>query len=448
MLAELQTFVNQNQLFKPQNSILIAVSGGIDSVVLCYLFSMANWKFGVAHCNFQLRGRAADEDEQFVQQLAKELSTPFYNIQFDTQKIAEAQKASIQLVARELRYDWLEQIRVEQAYDYIATAHHLNDSIETGIYNFAKGTGIRGLTGIPIKNNRIIRPLHFATKQEIQKFAKENNIEYRMDSSNADAKYNRNKIRHFVIPALQTINPNLEYTAKKTFQNLQATTEIFDWAIEQMKQQSSQIVGETKTINLKKISDFPYPTTVLYEIIKDYNFNADQAQQILESQATGKQFFSDTHEALINRHLLMIRPKVENVASIYWINTDTNYLSIGEAELLIKKTPVPSAFLADNNWAVLDYDTLKFPLILRRWKAGDHFQPLGMRGKKQKIQDFFSNNKVSRFAKEKVWILESNGEICWIIGHRIDERFKITATTQQCLTLHYQLIQPETIITT
>ncbi len=434
----LDDFRKNNQHFiEPNHKMLIAVSGGVDSVVLCHLAAADDWHFGIAHCNFQLRGKDSLGDEQFVKALAHQLNVPFHTINFPTQQIAEDASQSIQLVARQLRYDWLEKIRQQFNYDFIATAHHLNDSIETLIYNFTKGTGIKGLIGIPQKNKNIIRPLLFATKAQIEQYANENHITFREDSSNAEDKYARNKIRHHVIPTLKVINPNLEITAQQTINHLKDTNTIFDWAIKHFKAQIVQEKEDKVLLDLHQLNELPAPRTILYQILVEYQFHADQVQQIMESQRTGKQFFSPTHECLIDRNNLIISPIVNKQTNILWIYPETQELQLDKGKLMIQKTVPPKTFSDDTNVAYFEADKLHFPLKLRRWQAGDTFQPIGMQGKSQKLQDFFSNVKLSRMAKEKVWILESNGEICWIVGYRMSERFKITTHTKQSIQFVY-----------
>ncbi len=428
---------NNQHLILPNSRVLIAVSGGVDSVVLCYLAATANWNFGIAHCNFQLRGKDSFYDEQFVKALAHQFNVSFHTITFPTQQIATDSKQSIQLIARQLRYDWLAQIRQQFNYDFIATAHHLNDSIETFIYNFAKGTGIKGLVGIPQNNKNIIRPLWFATKTKIETYAHENHIAFREDSSNAEDKYARNKIRHHVIPALKAINPNLEVTARQTIDHLKDTNSIFNWAIQYFKAQITQKEEDAIVVDLTQLNELPAPKTVLYQILVNYQFHADQVHQIMESQFTGKQFFSPTHKCLIDRNKLMVSPISNEKEKVLWIHSETQELQLDKGKLVIQETTPPKTFSEDTNVAYFDIDKLYFPLKLRRWQEGDTFQPIGMQGKHQKLQDFFSNVKLSRIAKEKVWIMESNGEICWVVGYRTSERFKITAHTKQSIKFVY-----------
>lgn len=438
MLKKIQEYQKKYNFQLAEQSSLIATSGGIDSVVLCYLYHQAQYPFAIAHCNFRLRGKASDADEVFVKKLAQTLQVPFYSIAFDTEKIAKANKQSIQVAARELRYEWLHGIRTEQNYSYLVTAHHLNDSIETVLYNLTKGCGIRGLHGILPQQDALIRPLLFATKEEIEVFAKKENIAFREDASNASDKYNRNKIRHHVVPVLEQINENFAQTAAKTIQRLQETEQLYDFAIDILKKQVLQTKGEQIQINLTVLKKQVAAATVLYEILKPYQFHSAQITQILNDthQQSGSQFFTKTHQAVLHQHYLYIEPWQEKTEELIKISETNQRIHLGEQTLFLKTLhQKPTTFSKNKNIALLDATLLQFPLSLRHWKAGDYFQPIGMKGKHQKLQDFFSNQKLSRLEKDKVWLLESAGQICWVVGFRMDERFKITEKTQQVLEL-------------
>jgi len=440
--TQFQSFLNKNELFRKEEKVLLAVSGGVDSVVLCYLFFQAKFNFGIAHCNFQLRGEASDADEQFVKKLAEKFRVPFFATTFQTKEFAETHQISIQMAARDLRYEWLENIRQDIDFQCIATAHHLNDSIETFFYNFARGTGIRGLQGIPIKNGRIIRPLLFATKKEILDFAIAHDIAYREDASNAEEHYTRNKIRQQVIPFFKILNPDFEQTAAQNLQHLREAAFLYDFAIIELRRQIVTETGNGLQIDLLKLADYPFAApALLYEWLKSYHFNADQIAQILTAEV-GAIFYTKTHELLKNRDLLILRKNNDSIAAeAFTIPAGIKKWVSNVAVLTFEyKTGQPDAFRNDPFVVYLDAETIHFPLTLRRWQAGDVFYPLGLLGKRQKLQDFFSNNKLSRFDKQRVWILESNGSICWIVGHRLDERFKITEYTKFYWVIHFQAL--------
>lgn len=305
MLDRLKSFVETHQLFQAEDRVLLAVSGGADSVVLAHLFSNAGFGFAIAHCNFQLRGEASDGDEAFVKKLANDLSCPFFSTRFDTQKVMAERGQSMQIVARELRYEWLEEIRLQNDYQYIATAHHLNDSIETALYNFTKGTGIRGLHGIPHKNGAIIRPLLFATREEIEAYLATQGLTHREDQSNRERKYSRNQIRLDVIPLLKEINPGLEKTMQQNFRNLRETQWLFEFAAAQFHEKLVREIADGLAIQVLPLRQHPAGLTLLHEWLSPYGFTTDQLESALfENTQTGAIFYSKTHRLLVDRDQL------------------------------------------------------------------------------------------------------------------------------------------------
>lgn len=444
MTTHFFNYLTDNQLIKPNQKTLLAVSGGIDSIVLCHLFHQVNLPFGIAHCNFKLRESDSDKDEIFVKKLAVEFAVPFYSTSFETEKMAKSRKQSIQVVARHLRYSWLDKIRMENGFDYLATAHHLNDSVETVLYNFTKGCGIRGLHGILPKVGNIVRPLLFATKAEIENFAKKGNIKWREDVSNAADKYARNKIRHHVIPNLETLNPNFIQTAGENINRLRQTEALYHFAIKKLEADLVKKGANTLKINIKKLLDSPAPLTILFEILKPYHFNNRQVEQIIQSMENsengkfvGKTFFAKDYCLLLDREFLILKKEpIESTNHILIFQKDRR-ITLPDGILKIELTKKAAPFSKNNQIAILDFDKLHFPLKLRKWQAGDYFYPFGMNGKRQKLQDFFSNHKLSKFDKEKVWILENRGEICWIVGYRLDERYKVTDSTNSFLSLEF-----------
>ena len=438
MQKEFLAYIKNENLFATSEKILLTVSGGIDSVVMCQLFYEAGLKFGIAHCNFQLRGTESEEDEKFVKQLANWYKVPFYSNLFDTTAFAESKNVSIQMAARELRYSWFEEIRKKEKYKYIATAHHQDDSIETFFINLIRGTGIAGLHGILPKQRTIIRPLLFATKNKIIEFAAIAKLRYREDSSNASDKYLRNKIRHQIIPVLKEINPSLEKTINDTIQRLKNVEQIyysqinFYRGIVMEKEKKYEIIPKRHFSMLNPLE------TYLYEFLKPYNFNLSTVKEIIlgRSGVSGKQFFSSTHRLIIDRDKLIIdiksdvqRPMSDLISPI---KKNQKEIVFDETKLNFKTITKPANYtLQTTNYiASLDFDKLVFPLDIRKWKKGDSFYPFGMKGKK-KLSDFFIDNKVPLNQKENTWLLTSAGEIVWIIGMRIDERFKVTDKTKK-----------------
>lgn len=428
MINSFQNFIRRENLFQPKERVLLAVSGGVDSVVLCHLFHQANLDFGIAHCNFQLRGNDSDEDALFVNNLAQKWDVPFFEIVFDTNNYVEKNKVSIQVAARDLRYNWLESIRNEHDFKYIATAHHLDDSLETVLYNFTKGCGIRGLHGILPKVKNIIRPMLFTTKKEVINFALEKNISFREDASNATDKYARNNIRHQVIPTLEKINPSLQKTAAENIQRLQETEQLFDYAITLLQKEVSEQRGEQTFIHLEKLKASPAPSTLLFEILQPFGFNNHQTTQMMNSigNQAGAIFHSATYQVLLDRDFFIVKKNIQSSNNQFLILKDDSQITFSRGHLSFEITDqFPNFSPKEKHLAHFDLEKIHFPLTLRKWKAGDYFQPFGMNGQGKKVKKFLTDLKMNRFEKELVWVLESDGKICWLVGIREDERFKV-----------------------
>lgn len=436
MLGRLQSFIETNHLLTSNDKVLLAVSGGVDSVAMVYLFAQLGYTFGLAHCNFQLRGTDSDGDEVFVKALADRFSQPFYHIRFDTHEAMSHTGQSLQLTARHLRYDWLEKIRKEVGYTCIATAHHLNDSIETALYNFTKGCGIRGLHGIPVQNDRIIRPLLFASRKEIENFVHQENIAYREDVSNAERKYSRNRIRLDVVPVLKSINLSLETTMSENFQRMRETEWLYTFAVDHFRKQWVRELENGFEIDLKNLREHPAAPSLLYEWLKEYGFLGDQLVNALSvTTQTGAVFYTPTHRMLVDRERLVVQKDEGEQREVQFeIYPTTKVLDLDTFTLEIRhRDGSPTTLPKDKEGLVLDADQLIYPLKVRHWFTGDHFQPLGMTGH-QKVQDYFSNQKLSLFEKEKAWLLLNGDErIIGIVGYRLDDRFKITKETKSYL---------------
>lgn len=428
MLNSLQKFILEKQLFQKNEKVLIAVSGGVDSVVLCHLFYQANFDFGIAHCNFQLRKTDSAEDAIFVKSLADSLQVPFFEIAFDTNDYVEKNKVSIQVAARDLRYDWLEKIRVKNGFHYIATAHHLDDSLETILYNFTKGCGIRGLHGISPKKKKIIRPLLFTHKKEVLSYSKINKISFREDISNATDKYARNNIRHHVIPALEKINPALQKTTGKNIQRIQETELLFNFAIALLQKKVSDLKDDQLFIHLEKLLATPAPSTLLFEILRPYHFNTDQTGQMIISigNQPGAIFHSSTHQVLLDRDFFIVKKISESTKDQFLISKNEGSITFPKGKLSFEiKDQLSNFSQKETHIANFDLEKTTFPLTLRKWKAGDYFLPIGMNGQGKKVKKFLTDLKLNRFEKDTIWVLESDRKICWVVGIRMDERFKI-----------------------
>lgn len=438
MLNEFLTFINKQNLIQPSQKVLLAVSGGMDSVVMCDLFSKAKLDFAIAHCNFGLRGEESNEDEMFVKKLSIKYKVPFYVTTFQTADFAENEKISTQMAARILRYEWFEKIRTQHQFDYIATAHHQNDVLETVLLNLTKGTGIAGLHGIRVKKGHIIRPVLFAEKESFFDYVVENQIIWREDSSNESNKYQRNLIRNEVVPLLKQINPNLENTIQQTVERITAVEDIFEQEMEMLRKQITWSDSQAIYVNYKAIQTLSQPVIKLAELLKHYNFNYQQSQDIFEAfdKESGKTFLTPTHNLVKDRTELVITPKNLQAFTSKTIEKNNVVVEFGDRMLNIGEfTEIEEGFVVPTakKLACLDADKIRFPLQLRKWKEGDWFCPLGM-NKKKLISDFLIDQKVPLNLKKEVYLLTSNGSIVWVIGFRIDDRFKVTdKTVKICL---------------
>ena len=532
MQSKFSNYISNNHLFTKKDKLLVAVSGGADSMALLCLLWTEGYNFGVAHCNFQLRGEESDGDERFVELFASYITPHFHKKRFDTEGSASDKKTGIQETARDLRYAWFEELRQTFDYQYILTAHHASDSIETVVFNLIRGTGLRGLTGIKPKNGYLIRPLLFAAKTDILAYVKQYKIPFREDSSNESDKYARNLIRHLIIPELKKINPEFENTLQNTIKNLNETQDLMDYFLDKMRSELIKINKNQTLIPINKLKELPSNKTVLLELIKDFGFNAQQVESIISNNKIGNKFYSKTHELLIDRsdfiiQLIDYQENTQNFSlttqnaqletqntegSVLYVFEDTKTINfnnllikneltelnknqlitdelttlnsdklavnplikneligtqltqLNSNELIINKSTelnnyqlnsdelIANKSIVLNNYqliidksielnpiininkniAQLNYDQLIFPLKLRHWQVGDRFQPLGMNGKSQLVSDYFQQQKLSEFDKKKVLILENgDGRICWIVGFRLAEPFKLLAMTKE-----------------
>jgi len=414
--------------------LLLTVSGGIDSVMLTHLLHKIGSEITIAHCNFCLRGKESDTDQQFVEQLAKTLNVPIQIKQFNTKKQAADKKQSIQEAARELRYQWFKEVRQKEKLDYIITAHNLNDSLETLIINLTRGTGIKGLTGIVEENGKIVRPLLAFTRDEITKYAEENNYKWREDKTNADTKYTRNKIRHKVIPVLQELNPNLLETFKQTLINLKGSEAIVKESVQAVikKVQEKTEKGEKSPIkfSIKKLKEQKNQKAYIHEIFTAYKFTNTKDIEALLTAQSGKQIYSKTHRLVKDRDYLLLVENTEEIGEKREIKETDTEIEIQNLRIEIQHISGKNKEVRDKNQAQFDKKMLKFPLTVRKWQKGDYFYPKGMRGKK-KLSKYFKDEKISLIEKENIWLLLSEEKIVWIIGKRQDERFKITESTTE-----------------
>jgi len=427
---KLKQHLNSNFPFLKGKKLLIACSGGLDSTLMTILFKELKFDISLAHCNFSLRGVESDGDEKFVLNLADKLSILVFNKAFNTKQYAEDKKISTQMAARDLRYEWFEELCEKHDFDFLLTAHHLDDDLETFFINLSRGTGLRGLTGIPDVNDKIIRPFLIFSRQEILNYAKKNSIIWREDSSNSKTDYLRNKLRLEVLPKFKNIN-------KQTLQNFQVSqkhlAESQSLINDYMILVSNLVISKTKEgyqININKLKELPNTNALLYELLSPYGFTAWEDVSDLLSAQSGKQVFSSTHKLLKDRDVLFLS-EIHSEEGIheYLISEGTTAI---KSPLNLKFETVSAISGTDTNTVYLDRTKLQFPLELRKWEDGDYFFPFGLKGKK-KVSKFFKDEKLSLLAKENCWLLCSADEIVWVIGMRMDERFKVDSNTQEIL---------------
>ena len=428
----------RHALFTHDDKILLTVSGGVDSMVMLALFVEAGYNVGVAHCNFCLRGTESDQDEVTVQRVAEGYNVPFYNKRFDTQGEMERTGESMEMAARRLRYEWFEQLSKEHGYTAIAIAHHVDDSIETFFINLLRGTGLRGLTGITRQRGNIIRPLLFAERKEILEYAVLHKIPYREDSSNRSKKYLRNKIRLGLLPMVREINARFTSMMRGNLYRLADAQRFIEAGIVKIKEQILESNNGIDRIHTELIEPHFPKEFVIYEILNSmYGFKGDTVDELykaLISGATGKRFYAREHVACIDRTDIVI----STIASDDICETKVEKRAIrsycGNSVLYYEHTDIDniSNFNAPQEIAYLDEDKLVYPLTLRRWQEGDSFIPFGMIGRK-KVSDYLIDRKVSVIEKSRQFVLLSGDDIVWVVGRRIDDRYRITKNTENIL---------------
>jgi len=431
MLRKLIHHIEKEKLFGRNEKLLVAVSGGLDSIVLLHFLYKMEMDCVVAHCNFRLRGEDSDGDEIFVGKLAEKYGFPFCATAFNTTVYAKEMAISIEMAARDLRYEWFESIRQANQCQNILTAHHADDVIETVLINLARGTGIHGLTGIKAKKDRLIRPLLPFSRDELKAYAEENALKYREDYTNAQTDFVRNKIRHQIIPVLQEINPSIQNTMNENVARFSDVELIYNNEISNKKLTFIDHKDDKLLISVSELKKLPANKSHLFELLKPYGFHSRDVSNVIESldAISGKLFYSENYQLLRDREYLILTEREEKVAGEYELNKSG--LSIEEElklECRIFERPSDFKFSRDSQVACFDADKLSFPLRLRKWQEGDVFHPIGMKGRK-KISDYFIDNKFSLTDKENAWLLVSGDDIIWLIGHRMDDRYKITKAT-------------------
>ena len=412
-----------------QDKFLLACSGGLDSVVLAHLCSQCELDFSMAHCNFKLRGEESDEDEKFVQELAKKLDKSLFIKKFETLEYAHDQKVSVQMAARDLRYEWFNGLMRQKNIKTLVTAHHADDNLETFIINLSRGTGIKGLTGIPSQTRNIDRPFLPFTRIQILEFAKSSNLAWREDQSNAETKYLRNKIRHGIVPLLKELHPTFLANFSETQEFLKQIADISDNHISQLKEDIFKEDGEVIRIKIESLQSLKPLEAYIHALFSAYGFTEWEDLQHLLTAMSGKEVRSRTHRLVKDRDFLLLTKIADNFQKEFQITKEETEiqlpigLSISTVHIIEEVGP---------NVLYLDKETLKYPLTLRKWQKGDYFYPLGMGGRK-KLSKYFKDEKVDVIAKEKQWLLCSGDDIIWVVGKRADDRYKITNSTKKIL---------------
>ena len=436
MLQKFKQHLHQNFPFLEDKKLLIAISGGIDSVVLAHLCSQLNLNFSLCHCNFNLRGQESDDDEAFVTSLAKTLKTLVYTTSFETEKYATKNKVSIQVAARDLRYTWFYKLLDANQYDYVLTAHNTNDNLETFIINLTRGSGLEGFTGIPPVNQKSVRPLLAFSRDDITLFAIKNGIVWREDRSNASIKYVRNKVRHKVIPILKELNPHVLESFQNTIEYLNESQSIINDALTNVTANVVSYENDLLKISCKEIEKLSNKKAYLYQLLQGYGFTAWNDIVNLISAQPGKQVFSDTHRLLKDRNFLILTTinKNQSIKGPVLIDQKVSKIT-NPIKLTIQNT---DDFTCKNTHEIIiDNDLINYPLSLKKWHHGDTMYPAGMKGSK-KISQLFKDNKLSLLDKEKIWILaDAKNHIIWVIGLRQDRRYLANITSKNRLKISY-----------
>ena len=427
--------IQKHCLFEENDRVLLAVSGGMDSIAMLYLFLSENITIGIAHVDHQLRGEESDEDRIFVKELANQLGMDCHIKQVDIEGIAATSFKGKSEIGREERYSFFREICKQHKYNRIATAHHADDRIETFIMRAITGSGLEGLSSIPYQNKEVVRPLLDISREEIKKFIETNNFTYREDSSNQKTDYLRNSIRHNLIPAIEKVNPHFRKSLLHTIMNVGDSHELLHTLIQKT----------TVKENKSNVNEIEIPTTkkgaltYLHYQLKNYGFSRTQLINILEAES-GATVKTESYEILRDRNKLLIRPIDQDVVKNHDVDIpEKGHFALSSNEDLIIEESSTSEKTNNPNIEYVDADKIQFPLTIRKWRPGDKFRPIGMNGKSQSLQDYFTNQKLSLFEKEATWLLESNGIIYWVIGHRISHDIRITENTKSLLRLEYKI---------
>jgi tRNA(Ile)-lysidine synthase len=442
LISKVKTYIETNGLLTHEKPVITGFSGGSDSVVLLYILNYLGYNCIAAHCNFHLRGKESDRDESFCEKFTEELNVKFLKSSFDTVSCAKKRHISIEMAARDLRYEWFELLRKEQDAQSIAIAHHRDDHVETVLLNLIRGTGIRGLCGIRPKNGFIVRPLLCITRPEINDFIKEKGLPFVEDSSNNSIEIRRNFVRHRLIPMMKELNPSVGEAIVRTSEHISDVETVYANAVEAIKKELiTQSTASEIHINIEKLQRQPAAKTILYETVRPYGFSREVAKEIYSAldSISGKQFFASdsTYKLLKDREELIIYDDERTDGEYKLTENEKDWENL-PIKLSMEKTVIDAAYKVDKSpmTGAFDYDKLHFPLTLRKWRHGDRFVPFGMRGSK-KLSNYFTDNKINIHDKEKIWVICSGNDIIWVIGHRTDNRFRINKTTKNAFVINF-----------
>lgn len=433
MLKKVETYIRKNNLLANPDKLIVGVSGGADSVAILLLLKNLDYECIVAHCNFHLRHDESDRDEEFVRNLAERLKFQFCKVDFDTTEFAYTNKLSIEMAARQLRYKWFEELRLQHNAQCIVVAHHADDNVETLLMNLTRGTGIRGLTGISARNGNIVRPLLCCTRDEIIEFLRKNDEDFVTDSSNLQNKYTRNRFRNQIIPQFEQLNPSFRKSLDNSIKRFVEIEKIYNERIELEIKNVVSCDNDNTLIDIEKLKHLSFSNSLLFEILYSYHFHPDTIEKIHSNlnNLPGAVYFSNTHRLLFDRKYLIISELKDNAEAEYSIEENDSIIEF-PVRLSITQGVYNGHIHKSKLTAAFDAAKITFPLKIRKWKKADFFVPFGMETRK-KISDFFIDNKINRFEKENIWLLLSGNDIIWVIGHRIDNRYKLNGDSKNII---------------
>lgn len=429
-ITKVRDFIDNNQLISTDKGpILVGVSGGCDSVVLLDVLIKSGYDCIIAHCNFNLRSKESLRDEKFVRKLAKSYDIPYLGTDFQTIEYSKRHGISVEMAARELRYEWFEKMRVFTKSAAIVVGHHRDDNIESILLNIARGTGLKGLVGMPLRNGYVIRPLLGSSRDEIREYATNNKLKFVEDSSNQSTEFKRNKIRHEIIPLFEELNPNFRQRLIETKNNLEEASNFANDQLSKIRTDFVKKESGKMFLDIKKIARHQHKKFILFETLYPYGFNPDQIDEIVNSlkAESGRTFSSKTHELLKDRNHWIVR-EIANKESAD--NPNNQHDKMPEIQIQLLTRSAELEITGNDSMIMVDADKMQFPYTIRQWKAADFFYPMGMKMRTKKISDLLIDKKIDRFSKEQVWLLLSGEEIVWVIGIQPDERFKITDKTR------------------